>query len=336
MKNKFFLFFLCILFFFSLNAQTDSKNIRVVDTLTLQEMRLRNPILLQSELDSLIKSQEAAKEEPKVIEPVKEEKKNTDGWLLLSVAISLISVALLAVLFFWQKKRFAILSEKLNRQLPQQEPRVIPPLNGHVSENDKKIVSEMQSRLKEMKDKLEKLKTENGSLHAVMKEYGRTQNEFEALINSISKTFKARKYPGASNDQTDFEVLENLFETERSFTTHVYEQYVKPVTAIVDENKNNPSGMDKEQQNKLLELLISLSLLYIEYLYLRVDELSVGGNIVKRIADIRNGAALNPSLLKKLNTQNGSRALVLRMMLEKIHLDNLSYPVFEETDLNHR
>jgi len=39
-------------------------------------------------------------------------------------------------------------------------------------------------------------------------------------------------------------------------------------------------------------------------------------------------------LLKKLNKEHGSRALVLRMALNKSGISKLSYPVFDETDLN--
>ena len=34
--------------------------------------------------------------------------------------------------------------------------------------------------------------------------------------------------------------------------------------------------------------------------------------------------------------EHGSRALVLRMVLDKTQLHQLSYPVFDETDLNNQ
>lgn len=334
MRSKLLIFFLLTIFLKSLYAQTDTKNIRIVDTMTLQEKKMRNPVLLRSELDSLIKLHEAGLVKPQIQEPVKEEKNNSGTWLLLSAVVILAAAGLLVGLFFRQQKRFADISDQLLRQLKKPDSQTIPPLNGLADQNDKKMISDMQTKTRDLNARLEKMREENESLHAVVKEYSRVQNEFESLINTISKTFKVKKYPGASNDKSDIEMLENLFETERLLTTHVYEQYIKPITAVVDAHKNNPAGINEEQQDKLLELLISLALLYIEYLYLRVSELSVGGNMVKRIDDIRNGMALNPALLKKLNTQNGSRALVLRMVLEKINLNDLSYPVFEETNLN--
>jgi LAS superfamily LD-carboxypeptidase LdcB len=335
MRYRLFLLFLLAFFSASLYAQTETKNIRIVDTLTPQEKKSRNPILLKSELDSLIKLHEAGIVKEPVQQPIIEDKTDLNTWLLVIVAVTLAAAGLLVGLFFQQRKRFANISDNLIRQLRQMEYHASLSPNGMTNENDKKIISDMQTKTRDLNARLEKLKTENENLKVVLKEYGRTQAEYEALIKTISKTFKVKKYPGASEGKSDIETLVSLFETERSFTTHVYEQFVRPITAIVDANKNNPSGMSKEQQDKLLELLISLSLLYIEYLYLRVNELSLGGNMVQRINDIKNGLKLNPNLLKKLNTQNGSRALVLRLALEKINLNNLSYPVFEETDLNH-
>ncbi|HVT85592.1 MAG TPA: hypothetical protein VHD35_10340 [Chitinophagaceae bacterium] len=335
MRYKLFLLFLLAFFSVSLYAQTETKNIRIVDTLTPQEKKSRNPILLKSEVDSLIKMHEASIVKLPVQEPVIEEKTNSNTWLLVIVAVTLVAAGLLVGLFFQQRKRFANISDNLIRQLRQMEYHAGLSANGMANENDKKLISDMQTKTRDLNSRLEKLKTENENLNAVLKEYSRTQMEYEALIKAISKTFKITKYPGASESKSDIEALVGLFETERSFTRHVYEQFIRPVTAIVDANKNNPSGMSEEQQDKLLELLISLSLLYIEYLYLRINELSVGGSIVQRINDIKNGLKLNPGLLKKLNTQNGSRALVLHLALEKINLNNLSYPVFEETDLNH-
>jgi hypothetical protein len=267
-------------------------------------------------------------------QPVTVEKINTPPWLLVSLGITLLLAASLIWLFHQQRKKFGKISTDLRKQLQYLELYASPSGNGGADNNEKKLIIDMQTKSRDLNAKLEKIKAENESLNVVLKEYSRTQSEYESLIKMISKTFKVKKYPGSADGKTETETLLGLFETERSFTAHVYENFLKPVIAIADANKNNPAQISKEQQDKLLELLISLSLLYIEYLYLRVNELSVGGNMVLRLNDIKNGLGLNPSLLKKLNTQNGSRALVLRLALEKINLHNLSYPVFEETDLN--
>jgi hypothetical protein len=38
--------------------------------------------------------------------------------------------------------------------------------------------------------------------------------------------------------------------------------------------------------------------------------------------------------MKQLNMEHGSRALVLRMVLDAMKIQRLSYPVFDETNLN--
>jgi hypothetical protein len=54
--------------------------------------------------------------------------------------------------------------------------------------------------------------------------------------------------------------------------------------------------------------------------------------MVQRIGS--NGKGIDPALLKKLSMEHGSRALALRMALNKAGISKLSYPVFDETDLN--
>ena len=344
MKHKLFFLLLFSILTASLFAQTQPKPLRIVDTLTKLEKKNRNPILLRSELDSMIKAYEASlpKTEPKIEEPVikKEELKpapqenSLSAWTIGAFIFLILLAGVLVWLFYQQQKKFGRLSGELQKNIKLLEFYAKYPTNGEANLYDKKLISDMQTKTKDLTTKIEKLKTENESLNAVVKEYKRTQGELETLIKTIGKTFKVKKYPGTSEGKTEVESLLGLFETEKDFTNHAYENYLKPVIAIADANKNNPTGISKEQQDKMLELLISLSLLYIEYLYLRVNDLSVGGNMVQRISDIKKGLKPDPSLLKKLNTQNGSRALVLYLALEKRDLQPLSYPVFEETNLN--
>lgn len=336
MRNKLLFALLLALPSLVVFSQAEQKTVRIVDTLTAQEKKSRNPILLRSELDSLIKLHEATQEKPVVQQPIVQEKTETPVWVFVMLGITVLAAGSLIWLFYQQRKKFDGISEKFRKQLQYLESYSTSSANGNAGENEKKLIIDMQVKTKDLNAKLEKVKAENDSLNVLVKEYSRAQAEYETLIKSIGKTFKVKKYPGSSEGKTDIESYLALFDTERSFTTHVYENFLKPINSIADANKNSPAHISKEQQDKLLELLVSLSLLYIEYLYLRISELSVGGNMVQRINDIKNGLALNPSLLKKLNTQNGSRALVVRLALEKINLQHLSYPVFEETDLNNR
>ncbi len=344
MRSKLFFLVLFSLLTASLYAQPTPKPIRVVDTLTKLEKKNRNPILLRSEIDSIIKAYEATKikDEPKtdttvlkkeVVPPI-QQKNSISTWTVAAFVILILLAGLLVWMFYKQQKRFGKVSGELQKNIKLLEFYSKYPMNGEANLYDKKLISDMQTKTKDLTTKIEKLKTENESLNAVVKEYKRTQGELETLIKTIGKTFKVKKYPGINDGKTELESLVGVFETEKDFTNHVYESYLKPVISIADANKNNPTGITKEQQDKMIELLISLSLLYIEYLYLRVNELSVGGNMVQRINDIKKGLKPDPSLLKKLNTQNGSRALVLHLALDRMNLHNLSYPVFEETNLN--
>jgi hypothetical protein len=56
--------------------------------------------------------------------------------------------------------------------------------------------------------------------------------------------------------------------------------------------------------------------------------------MIARIQGLSNGNRLDTILMKQLNKEHGSRALVLRMILDKMNIQNLSYPVFDETNLN--
>src|SRR3974390_1201355 len=93
MKQKLFFFLLFSTLAVSLFAQADTKKLRIVDTLTPQEKRSRNPILLRSEIDSLIKLHEDSlvKIQPQQIVK-KEEKKDYSVWLITEIGLVLLIV----------------------------------------------------------------------------------------------------------------------------------------------------------------------------------------------------------------------------------------------------
>jgi hypothetical protein len=194
----------------------------------------------------------------------------------------------------------------------------------------------LENKINDLNAEMTKLTKENETLNRVLKEYNGIQHEFDSLKHGIAKVYKIKNYPGYDKSKTDVSVLQGVLETENSVANYAYEKFLKPIFTITDANKNNPAKINEEDREKLLELLVSLSLLYIEYLYLRVNDLSIGGKMVERIESLGRDNGLDPSLLKKLNTEHGSRALVLRMILDKTKLHQLSYPVFDETDLNHQ
>ena len=312
-----------------------TKSIRIADTLTVQEKSQRNPIILKSELDSLIKQYHSALPKLEIKEPVQEASVDLNSYLLLRLlAIVLLLVTIIFLLFWHQKKINRVISgynEKINEPFPMNgkgHKMMDREKKGHTS---KEV---MEEKIGELDAEMNKLTKENDGLARVIKEYNGIQLEFESLKQGMLKTYKVKNYPGYDKTKNDTQVMQEVLQTENSLAVYAYEKYVKPLLAIVDSNKNNPAKINKSDQEKLMDMLVSLSLLYIEYLYLRVNELSIGGKMVERIHGLNQGNDPDLSLLKKLDTEFGSRALVIKIALEKAALYRLSYPVFDETNLN--
>jgi hypothetical protein len=323
MKHK----LLLILFFFALagvNAQQqpDRTKLRVVDTLSKQERLNRNPVILKAELDSMIQAYNAKLPPVQIKEPVKETITKIPVWITVAGIIALLVIALLSYLLFDYHKRLSKTIADLKRLIQHFEfyTSTSPGSNG--KETNTRSKTALEKKITELSAELEKEKEMNES---VMQEYG-------LVKQSIAEAYKVRNYPSFDKEKTEGQIIKDLLKTEKTVAVHAFEKFLKPAIAIMDANKNNPAKISKEESEQLLELLISLSLYHIEYLYLRINDLAVGGNIVQRIGS--NGKGIDPGLLKKLNTEHGSRALALRMALNKSGIDKLSYPVFDETDLN--
>ncbi len=212
--------------------------------------------------------------------------------------------------------------------------------NGlHAVTKEKKAKAAPQSlenKIFDLNAELHKLSKENEGLNRVIKEYNGIQHEYDSLKHGILKTYKVKNYPGYDKTKDETLAMQGVLQTENSVANYAYEKFLKPILTITDANKNSPAKISTADRERLLDLLVSLSLLYIEYLYLRVNDLSIGGKMVERIKDCSNGNGPDISLLKKLNTEFGSRALVLKMALNKAELHQLSYPVFDETNLNNQ
>jgi len=212
--------------------------------------------------------------------------------------------------------------------------------NGlHVVTKEKKgkgTPQSLESKISDLNAELNKLSKENEGLNRVIKEYNGIQHEYDSLKHGILKAYKVKNYPGYDKTKDETIAMQGVLQTESSVAAYAYEKFLKPILAITDANKNSPAKLSTPDQEKLLDLLVSLSLLYIEYLYLRVNDLSIGGKMVERIQGLGKGNLLDASLLKKLNTEFGSRALVIKMALNKAELHQLSYPVFDETNLNNQ
>jgi DNA repair exonuclease SbcCD ATPase subunit len=341
MRNKIAISLVLLLATISIYAQQRDKNsIRIVDTLSAQEKINRNPVILKTELDSLIKQYNISQVPVQLNEPIKEVKDNTSRYMFIVMIIVLLLIGWLLYLFYRHQKKFNRVVVHLQRQLQYAGINSDSSASSSISLKEKnkvKIATQvLEKKITDLNAELHKLTKENESLNRLVKEYNGIQHEYDSLKHGISKTYKVRNYPGYDKDKEETPVLQAVLETENYVANYAYEKFLKPILAITDSNKNNPAKINAEDSEKLLDLLVSLSLLYIEYLYLRVNDLSIGGKMVERIQGLKNGNGLDHSLLKKLNTEHGSRALVLRMVLDKTRLHQLSYPVFDETDLNNQ
>lgn len=333
MKKKLvWLFFLLMTGTAAMAQQPDSarpsrQGIRIVDTLSQQEKNERNPVLLRSEIDSLLDQYYLEKTKP--VEPVIKEV-NTGVSTTMIIVLTLLSLGIAGLLWllFRQQQRMRKSLLRLNQQLKEMSLQAIkeePAVNGKHTDKPVKYRNGATADKKTVEE-LEKYRRENLQLQAVADEY-------EKIKKLITGVYKVKNYPGYDKQKTK-ETVTGLLQTEKKIADYAYDAFLKPVTTIIDANKNNPAKIRKEEQEKIVDLLISLALFYAEYLYMRVQELSIGGHIAERMRHISNGDGVDPALLKPLDMEHGSRALALRTALDKMAIHKLSYPVFDETDLN--
>lgn len=316
------LFFFLALGPFAQQQPEQRTKIRIVDTLSRQERNNRNPVILKAELDSMIQLHNASLPQTVPQEPVKEIVKEIPAWVTVTGIVALLVIAFLLYILFGYHRRLTRAVADLKRLIQNFEFYATPANVANTTERNIKSKTVLEKKVSILTAELEKEKALNQS---IMQEYG-------LIRQSIAEVYKVRNYPAFSKEKKEDEIIMDLLKTEKAVAYHAFEKFLKPIIAITDANKNNPAKISLDDSEKLLELLISLSLYHIEYLYLRVNDLAVGGNIVQRIGS--NGNGIDPALLKRMNLEHGSRALALRMALNKAGISKLSYPVFDETDLN--
>lgn len=319
---------ICLLALFTLLAygissqQPERKGIRIVDTLTTQERNSRNPIILKAELDSLLQLHVATlpQVQPEVV--VKKSGNEVPQWVMISGGLALLIIAVLLLRLNSYQKRLNRVVGDLKRLIQNFDFLAATGSGTQATPRQTKNRLVSDKRIQELSEELERQK----SSHNLLLE------EYESIKKAIQESYKLKNYPAYDKDKHEGQVIREWIKTERIVATHAFEKFLKPIMAVTDANKNDPARISKEDSQKILELLISLSLYHIEYLYLRINDLAVGGNIVSRIGS--NGKGIDPGLLKKLDLEHGSRALALRMALNNAGVDKLSYPVFDETNLN--
>lgn len=338
---KYLIAFLLLCHFINPLMSQDSprSDFRIVDTLSAQERSARQLVILRSELDSLISS------EIRTLPVTKEVKSETEKlvendlatWFYVFAGLALAGLLVLLYMVLSKQKQFQRTIYTLQKQIQHMElaAHASDSVNGeHGKTKARQSVQALEKKLDALTGDLIKARKEKEELEDQLEEANRARSEFEAVKQQMMETYKIRNYPGFSKEKTETEIVLSMLETERSVANYAYEHFLKPVMAIADANKNSPSKMDAGEREKLMDLLISLALMYSEYLYLRIGDLSVGGKIVERLAGLRNGTEVDPATLRELNTEHGSRALVIRMMLDLNAIQRLSYPVFDETNLN--
>lgn len=313
-------------------GQTNSKALRIADTLTAKERAERNPLLLRSELDSLIKVYAPVQLPVEVQKPELVKRDSVSPLILAGILVVLLISVLLMLMLFRQRREIGRLSDVLKTNQPAVASEV---KNGKLRAIKKTALpASAEAQLAELNAEINRLEKENTSLNGVIKEYNGIKHDYDTLKQGILQAYKVKNYPGYEKARQETSSMKTVLDTEKAVADHAYVNFLKPVLALADANKNNPSKMSDDDKKKMLDLLISLSLFYIEYLYLRVGELSVGGTIVERIRNFSRGATTDKNSLKILNKEAGSRALVMRLALDKAAINHLSYPVFDETNIN--
>jgi hypothetical protein len=337
MYNKLYICFFLLVLSTGTFSQQPARHLRIVDTLTAQEKTNRNPVLLKSEYDSLIAAYNASLPPQVIKEPVKEETDYTNRYILLGLVAIILLLVLVIYMFSRHQNKINRTIAGLKEEKKSNETTSAAVLSGAGKEKKSKpTLQSLEVKINDLNNELNKLLQENESLNDMVKEYNGIQKEFDSLKHGILKAYKVKNYPGYNKEKDEVQAMQGVLETENFVAAYAYEKFLKPILAITDANKNSPAKINEEDKAKLMDSLISLSLLYIEYLYLRVNELSIGGKMVERIQALGKGKGVDTSLLKKLSTEFGSRALVIRMVLSKAMLDRLSYPVFDETNLNNQ
>ncbi|MFC0771759.1 hypothetical protein [Terrimonas alba] len=329
----------CLLTVFLFGQEPARRTLRIADTLTAKEKAGDNTVLLRSELDSLIQLYMANQPQKAVNEPTQQvpQENELPLYLLIIGSAVLLVVAFFLYKLFRSQEKFRRTVLMLNRQIQHLEMNIAAANmndNAVTGKKSKLSVNGMEKKIQALTSQLEATVKEKEEMEEQLAGYINSKQDFDLVKQQMMEVYKIRNYPGFNKEKSETEIVRSLLDTERSVALYAYEHFLKPVLAIADANKNNPAKINAEEREKLLNLLISLSLLYSEYLYLRIGDLSIGGKIVERIGNLKNGNQIDPASLKELNTEHGSRALVLRMVLDKSSIQNLSYPVFDETNLN--
>jgi len=242
MRHKIFLFFLVAgLSIHSMGQQPEKKPLRIVDTMTQQEKSARNPVILRSELDSLIKAYTPAQ----TVQQVQESGKTETNLISPAIWAALGGIALLLT---WLLSQFYTYKRKFNRVIvifgrqmralsseggnPGIMSKVSNDMAREKSSKTKASPPSLETRISELSDELHKLKKENEGLNRVIKEYNGIQHEYDSLRHGLTKAYKVRNYPGYEKGKPENSLLQGVLETESTVANYAYERFLKPIFSI--------------------------------------------------------------------------------------------------------
>lgn len=309
------------------------KPVRIADSLSPKERAERNPILSRQELDSLFRLYHPPVQEPGIDNPMASQKESSGHSLLLVIA-GLLLILLTVTVLIWVRQRIIIRHIQPEKTLQPLDKSAMGSVSIRKTGRKNPVPLSPEEKLENLHAELNKLAKENEGLQSVIREYNGIRQDLDNISYAAQQAFKVKIYPGNEQQKKETAAIAAVLLTEKAVADYAYTQFLRPLLAITDANKNNPAKINSKDQERLFDLLISLSFLYIEYLYLRISDLSVGGTMVQRMQALTGGAAVKEEWLKKLNRESGSRALVMRMLLDKFSIHQLTYPVFDETNLN--
>ncbi len=317
----------------------DKSHIQVVDTLTAQQKKERYPVLLQQEYDSLLQPYVDSIASLQVTNAsIREKEADEKKYLQIAVLVFLVMVLLLVYLSFRNQKKFQQTVAELNSHIQRLEWSAIQregDETGAVSPGKgKQTVQSLEKKMQALAVKMEKTEQEKSGMQQQIEEYKAIGGEYELLKKQMSEVYKLRSYPGYNKGKTEGEIVRSVLDSEKAVVNYAYDNFLKEIIAIADANKNNPARISSESRQAMLDHLLSLALFYSEYLYLRIQDLTIGGEMTARFEKLKNNGYVDIAATQSLSTEHGSRALVLRIVLEEIGVTHLSYPVFDETNLN--
>ena len=149
-----------------------------------------------------------------------------------------------------------------------------------------------EADLKEWRDQVASLTKEREGMELMLSEYRQIKQEYEGLKQQMLDAYKVRFYPGFDKSASETDLLRQLVKTERSLAYYAYDSFLKPVLQLTDANKNHPARMTDADKQQISDYLLSLGLLYAEYLYLRISDLSVGGKMVEGFGGLSKSGSI--------------------------------------------